>query len=91
MNDTQEPARPTFPSMPPRMTHREFDTIGDAVVKEQHDKTRREQRSWRRAAAMNAVQMARVHAGKSDNDAYSGEESDIVVAIMDLLDKVAGA
>jgi hypothetical protein len=79
-----------LPSKPSRL-HREFDTIGDATVKEQHDKMRREQRSWRRAAAINAVQMARSHAGKSDNDAYSGEDGDVAVMIMELLDKVAGA
>jgi hypothetical protein len=88
MNET--PERPVYPAMPPRLAHKEFDTIGDAAVKEQHDKMKREQRGWRRAAAINAVQMARDHAGKSDNDAYSGEESDVVVMIMELLDKVAG-
>lgn len=89
MNDSEEPTRSVYPSIPSRL-HKEFDGIGDAAIKEQHDKTRREQRGWRRAAAINAVQMARSHAGKNDNDAYSGEDGDVVVMIMELLDKVAG-
>lgn len=77
MNDERDP-----------LPHIRFDTIGAEVGKE-HERTQREQRGWRRAAAMNAVQMARVHAGKSDNDAYSGDESDILFAIVELLEKVA--
>jgi cation transport regulator ChaB len=85
MDEAQD--RPVLPAMPSRL-HREFDNIAAAPIKDHADK-RRGQRGWRRAAAMNAVQMARSHAGKSDNDQYSSEESDIVVAIMELLDKVA--
>jgi hypothetical protein len=91
MNDElKDPARPVYPAMPPRLAHKEFDNIAEGTIKE-HERTRREQRGWRRAAAINAVQMARDHAGKSDNDAYSGEDSDVVFMIVELLDKVAGA
>jgi hypothetical protein len=48
------------------------------------------ERSQRRAAAINAVVMAREQGGHADHP-WSNEESDIIVAIMDLLEKVAGA
>ena len=51
---------------------------------------RRDQRGQRRAAAMNAVQLARAHAGRTEADPYSQSEADVVMAIMELLDRVAG-
>ena len=50
---------------------------------------RRVQRSERRAAALNAVDLARRHAG-SDQEPYSQSEADVIMAIMELLDRVAG-
>jgi hypothetical protein len=71
-----------LPSKPSRLTH--FDSIGDDAKKSVAN------RSLRRAAAINAVLLARSHAG-SDGKDITPQESDIVVAIIELLDKVAGA
>jgi hypothetical protein len=69
------------------MNDARFDDIADAKIQEVAEE-RRKQRSLRRAAAMNAIQLARSHAERNGGD-FSPEESDILVAIMDLLDKVA--
>jgi hypothetical protein len=78
MTDIPEPAalRPRVP-----MTH--FDDIGDAA------KRSVSLRGLRRALAINAVQMAREHAGRS-NEPWSQNEADVVMAITELLDKVTG-
>jgi hypothetical protein len=83
MNDDQEPTRPTLSPMPPRMAHKEFDSISDVANE------RLKGRGQRRAVAINAVQMAREQGGRG-KETWTTEESDILVAIMDLLDKVAG-
>jgi hypothetical protein len=46
-------------------------------------------RGLRRAIAINAVTMAREQGGK-EKEPWTTEESDILVAIMELLEKVAG-
>ena len=67
-----------------------FENIADnSEVNSLHEEMIHNQRGWRRAMAVNAVQLARSHARKSDNDHYSAEESDILVMIMELLDKVS--
>jgi hypothetical protein len=78
----EEPLRPTLPSMPPRMTH--FDTISDDAKKSVS------LRGLRRATAINAVAMAREHAQRG-SEPYNQNEADVIMAIMELLDKVAGA
>ena len=50
---------------------------------------RRRLRSIRRAIAINAVTTAREHAGNSD-DPYSQSDADVIMAIIELLDRVAG-
>lgn len=50
---------------------------------------RRDQRGQRRAAAINAVQLARAHAGRTEADLYSQSEADVIMAITELLDRVA--
>jgi hypothetical protein len=47
------------------------------------------QRGLRRAIATNAVQMAREHRGDA-NEPFTTDDADTLVAIMDLLDRVAG-
>jgi hypothetical protein len=51
-------------------------------------KKRIEARSHRRALAINAVDTARAHAGRHDGG-WTLPDSDTVIAIMDLLDRVA--
>ena len=50
---------------------------------------RRRLRSVRRAIAINAVTTAREHAG-TNGDPYSQSDADVIMAIMELLDRVAG-
>jgi hypothetical protein len=50
---------------------------------------RKEQRSERRANVLNLVQIARVHAGRGD-EPYSQSEADVIMLMMELLDRVAG-
>lgn len=78
MSDIERPRTSNF-------TH--FDNIGDAG-KELAEK-RREQRGWRRTVALNAVQFARQHAER-DSEPYTQNDADVIMAIMELLDKVAG-
>ena len=66
----------------------QFDTIADDRIKEVADQ-RRAQRGDRRAAALNAVGIARMHGGR-DGEPYSQSEADVIMAIMELLDRVAG-
>lgn len=47
-----------------------------------------QQRGLRRALAINAVQMARDHAGRG-KEPFSQQEADVVMAITELLDKVS--
>lgn len=49
-----------------------------------------EQRADRRAAALNAITLARTHAGRQ-GEPYTQNEADVIVAIMELLDRVAGS
>lgn len=82
MNDTHDINR--APSID------EFNMIGDDHPLRKVVDERRALRGIRRAAAVNAVQLARSHAGRTNDNPYTNEESDILVAVMDLLDKVAG-
>ena len=50
---------------------------------------RRRLRSIRRAIAINAVTTARDHAG-TNGEPYSQSDADVIMAIMELLDRVAG-
>jgi hypothetical protein len=50
---------------------------------------RRRLRSIRRAIAFNAVNMARQHAGTNE-EPISQNDADVIMAIMELLDRVAG-
>jgi hypothetical protein len=76
MNDIERtPERPRIP-----LTH--FDDIGDGV------KRSVSLRGLRRALAVNAVQMAREH-GNRGTEPWSQNEADVVMAVMELLDKVA--
>ena len=63
-----------------RLTH--FDDIGNGVKIKIH------QRGLRRAIAINAVTMAKDHAGNG-NEPYSQQEADVIMAITELLDKVS--
>lgn len=47
-------------------------------------------RSLRRAAAVNAVVMAREHANRA-SEPFSQSDADVIMYITELLDKVAGA
>ena len=77
MTDTQQPAtRHVIPRDP-------FDDISNGA------KMKVQQRGLRRAIAMNAVQMAREH-GDKGKEPWSQNEADVVMAITELLDKVAG-
>ena len=49
---------------------------------------RKELRAFRRAAAINAVAMARIHGGRHE-ELYSQSDADVIMAIMELLDRVA--
>lgn len=62
----------------------DFSNIADGTKREIHNN----QRGTRRAIATNAVQSARFHAGRSDEQ-WTQSDADILVAIMELLDKVA--
>lgn len=65
---------------PERLTH--FDNISD-------DATRAVSlRGLRRAIAVNAVAMAREHAGRTD-EPFSQSDADVIMYITELLDKVA--
>ena len=76
MNDIERNSeRPRIP-----LTH--FDDIGDSV------KRSVSLRGLRRALAVNAVQMAREHANHG-TEAWTQNEADVVMAIVELLDKVA--
>lgn len=75
MNDTQQPARP-------RMEH--FDDISNGA------KMKVQQRGLRRAIAINAVVLAREHAGRG-KEPFSQQEADVIMAITELLDKVSEA
>lgn len=83
MSNTMDDNRRTLP--PTVAEHQEAQAAGELA------KLRIEQRGSRRAAAMNAVQMARAHAGRTDSDLYTQSEADVMMAIMELLDRVAGA
>lgn len=63
-----------------KFTH--FDNISDGA------KMKVQQRGLRRALAINAVQMAREHAGRGAEH-VSQQEADVIVAIMELLDRVS--
>jgi hypothetical protein len=65
-----------------RMTH--FDDISNGV------KRSVQQRGLRRAIAINAVTMAKEHAGR-EKEPYSQQEADVIMAITELLDKVSEA
>lgn len=67
------------------LTH--FDHIADDT-RAKHTEMQLNQRATRRAIAINAVVMARTHAGRHE-EMFSPEDSDILVGIMNLLDKVA--
>jgi hypothetical protein len=75
MNDTQQPARP-------RLDH--FDDISNGA------KMKVQQRGLRRAISINAVVMAREHAGRG-KEPFSQQEADVIMAITELLDKVSEA
>ena len=75
MTDTQQSARP-------RMDH--FDDISNGA------KMKVQQRGLRRAIAINAVTMAKEHAGRG-KEPYSQQEADVIMAITELLDKVSEA
>ena len=47
-----------------------------------------QQRGLRRAIAINAVEMAKTHAGR-EQEPFSQQEADVIVAIMELLDRIA--
>jgi peroxiredoxin len=64
------------------MSH--FDDIGDIAKKSVG------MRSLRRAAAVNAVVMAREHAQRA-LEPFTQSDADVIMAIMELLEKVAGA
>jgi hypothetical protein len=78
MNDDQENS-----IVRPRVPLPHFDNISDVANE------RLKGRGQRRAVAINAVQMAREQGGRG-KETWTTEESDILVAIMELLDKVAG-
>lgn len=59
------------------------DQIDDATEE------RRRLRAIRRAAAINVVTLARSHAGRQE-EMYSQSDADVIMAIMELLDRVAG-
>jgi hypothetical protein len=63
------------------LSEQEFADIG---------KRRIMQRSLRRAAAVNAVVLAREHAGRQD-EAFSQNDADVILAIVELLDRTSGA
>ena len=69
-----------------RLTH--FDRIPDEQLREVASQ-RIDQRAQRRAAAINAVQLSREHAGQAEAP-FSQNEADVIMAIMELLDRVAG-
>jgi hypothetical protein len=75
MNDIQPPVRP-------RLDH--FDDIGNGA------KMKVQQRGLRRAIAINAVVMAREHAGRG-KEPFSQQEADVIMAVTELLDKVSEA
>jgi hypothetical protein len=75
MTDVQQPARP-------RLDH--FDDISNGAKKSV------QQRGLRRAIAINAVVMAREHADRS-SEPFSQNEADVIMAITELLDKVAAS
>ena len=75
MNDIQQPVRP-------RLDH--FDDIGNGA------KIKVQQRGLRRAIAINAVVMAREHAGRG-KEPFSQQEADVIMAVTELLDKVSEA
>ena len=66
----------------------EFQRIAEDPLKEVANERRR-LRSIRRAIAINAVTTAREHAG-TNGDPYSQSDADVIMAIMELLDRVAG-
>lgn len=68
----------------------EFNMVGDDHPLRKVVDERRALRGMRRATAVNAVQLARSHAGRTNEDQFTPEESDILIAVMDLLDRVAG-
>jgi hypothetical protein len=76
MTDTPLPAMRAGPRV-------DFDDISNGA------KIKVQQRGLRRAIAMNAVQMAREH-GDKGKEPWSQNEADVVMAITELLDKVAG-
>jgi hypothetical protein len=69
-----------------RLTH--FDRIPEEQLREVTNQ-RIEQRAQRRAAAINAVQLSREHGGQGA-DPFSQNDADVIMAIMELLDRVAG-
>ena len=48
---------------------------------------RAQQRGYRRALAVNGVQMARAHAGR-DKEPFTQSDADVIMAITELLDRV---
>ena len=65
----------------------DFDNIGDDRIKEVADERKR-LRAIRRAFAINAVTTAREHGGRSE-EPYSQSDADVIMAIMELLDRVS--
>jgi hypothetical protein len=65
-----------------RMTH--FDDISNGA------KRSVQLRGLRRAIAINAVTLAKEHAGR-EKEPYSQQEADVIMAITELLDKVSEA
>jgi hypothetical protein len=61
--------------------------IEDSVSKAEADERKR-LRAIRRAAALNAVHTARFHAGRHE-ELYTQSDADVIMAIMELLDRVA--
>lgn len=68
--------------------HGEFANIAENPLRELGER-KREERGLRRAAAVNAVTMARSHAGRHE-EPYSQSDADTIMAITELLDRVAG-
>jgi len=75
----------TPPRAPPNYTTQPEDAIAISV----HAENTIRMRSIRRAIAINAVEAAREHRGERD-DPFNQSDADTVVAIMELLDRVAG-
>jgi hypothetical protein len=74
----------TLPQKPERLRMDHFDDISNGA------KMKVQQRGLRRAISINAVVMAREHAGRA-KEPFSQQEADVIMAITELLDKVSEA